>query len=242
MLDQRYLMNALALLLGLAVVIVSACGDAAVQAPSPSPTPTPVLPPTLAVDAADGTFTGPDTVAAGWIKLSAANLKPRANCGLFVRLNDGITASAFSETIKAGPTPQVQAMVSFEGSVPPATPAELYLRARPGQHAFLCFVPVESTPTAVETAAYHVAREALANVVRHAEATWCAVRLRRGGDGALVLEVEDDGKGVAPGTPSGLGFESMRERPAEVGGHCLIADRSAGGTHVTAVFPFGGAA
>lgn len=98
---------------------------------------------------------------------------------------------------------------------------------------------IDSTPTAVETAAYHVAREALANVVRHADARWCAVRLHRDGGGALVLEVEDDGKGVVPGTPSGVGFESMRERPAEVGGHCVIEDRLGGGTRVTATFPLG---
>lgn len=98
---------------------------------------------------------------------------------------------------------------------------------------------VDSTPTAVETAAYHVAREALANVIRHAEAHWCAVRLHRDGRGAIVLEVEDDGKGVAPSTPSGVGFASMQERPAEVGGHCFIEDRPGGGTRVTAVFPLG---
>jgi signal transduction histidine kinase len=96
---------------------------------------------------------------------------------------------------------------------------------------------IESTPTAVETAAYHVAREALANVVRHANARWCAVRLHRNGDGMLVLEVADNGRGVVPGTPSGLGFKSMRERPAEVGGHCSIEERLGGGTRVTAVFP-----
>ena len=97
---------------------------------------------------------------------------------------------------------------------------------------------VESTPTAVETAAYHVAREALANVVRHADARWCAVRLRRDGGGALVLEIEDDGRGgVVSGTPSGLGLKSMRERPAEVGGDCVIGERPGGGTRVRAVFP-----
>lgn len=96
---------------------------------------------------------------------------------------------------------------------------------------------VDSTPTAVETAAYHVAREALANVVRHSEARWCAVRLHRNGGGPLILEVEDDGRGVVPGAAPGLGFESMRERPAEVGGHCVIEERPGGGTRVTAVFP-----
>lgn len=127
-----------------AALVISACGQAA------APTPSPIPPPELAVDATDGTITGPDTVAAGWIKLSAQNLKPRTTCGLFVRLNDGVTPSAFTEAIKAGPTPQVQAMVSFEGSVPSAAPNELYLRARPGQHAFVCAVASAGGPPAMK--------------------------------------------------------------------------------------------
>lgn len=97
------------------------------------------------------------------------------------------------------------------------------------------------TSIPVETAAYHVAREALANVLRHSDASWCAVRLHRA-DGALVLEVEDDGRGVSAGAVSGIGFHSMRERPAEVGGECSIGHRPGGGTRVIAVFPLGGTA
>jgi hypothetical protein len=138
--------------LALAALAVSACGQAATPTPSPtpSPSPSPIAPPELAVDAADGTITGPDSLAAGWIKLSAKNLKPPANCGFFVRLNDNVTPSAFADAVKAGPTPQVQAMVSFEGNIPLAPPTEIYLRARPGQHAFVCFVPTVGGPPAAK--------------------------------------------------------------------------------------------
>lgn len=37
-------------------------------------------------------------------------------------------------------------MVSFEGGVPAAAPTELYLRARPGQHAYVCFAPSAAGP------------------------------------------------------------------------------------------------
>lgn len=97
---------------------------------------------------------------------------------------------------------------------------------------------VGSTSIAVETAAYHVAREALANVVRHADAHWCGVRLHRTGDGSVALGVEDDGGGVPTDARPGVGFESMRERAAEVGGQCVIEDRPGGGTRVRALFPF----
>jgi hypothetical protein len=131
-------MKVLAPLLVLVALVIGACGEAATPAPTPSPTP--VAPPELVVDAADGTFTAPDTVAAGWIKLSAKNLKPQGQCGFLVRLNDNTTPAAFAEAIKAGPTPQVQAMVSLEGFIPQAAPNEIYLRARSGPHAFVCFV------------------------------------------------------------------------------------------------------
>jgi two-component system NarL family sensor kinase len=99
---------------------------------------------------------------------------------------------------------------------------------------------IDSIPTAVETAAYHVAREALANVLRHSGANSCTVRLHRSGSGALVLQVEDDGKGVVAGGPAGVGITSMRERPVEVGGHGVVEVRPGGGTRVTAVFPLRG--
>lgn len=98
---------------------------------------------------------------------------------------------------------------------------------------------LEATPTAVETAAYHVAREALANVVRHADARRCRVRLHRSADDAVVLEIEDDGRGVPTDARAGVGLESMRERAAEIGGRCAIERRPGGGTRVIAFFPLG---
>ena len=91
-------------------------------------------------------------------------------------------------------------------------------------------------PAAVEVAAYHIAREALTNVVRHARASRCTLRLVVG-DGHLRLSVEDDGQSFATDVPAGVGFSSMRERAAELGGTCTIEARPGAGTHVTAVLP-----
>lgn len=99
-----------------------------------------------------------------------------------------------------------------------------------------------STPTAVETAVYQVASEALTNVVRHASARHCAVRLHRDGDERLVLEVEDDGVGIRPEAPPGMGLASMRERVHELGGACHVAARPGRGTRVIAHFPVAGGA
>jgi signal transduction histidine kinase len=90
-------------------------------------------------------------------------------------------------------------------------------------------------PAAVETAAYRIAVEALANVQRHSAARSCAVRIRI--DDALEIEVEDDGTGIVPGTPAGVGLAAMRERASEVGGTCEIGDGDGAGTRVVAHLP-----
>ncbi len=95
-------------------------------------------------------------------------------------------------------------------------------------------------PAAVEVAAYRIASEALANVARHARATRVDVALERG-DGALVITVADDGVGIPPDAPAGVGLVSIRERAAELGGSCTVECPPDGGTVVRAVLPAGGA-
>lgn len=91
-------------------------------------------------------------------------------------------------------------------------------------------------PAAVEVAAYHITVEALTNVVRHARARRVAVRLARRGD-ALTVEVHDDGRGLDPGAPSGIGRRSMRERAEELSGRLDIDHLDGGGTVVHATLP-----
>jgi signal transduction histidine kinase len=90
-------------------------------------------------------------------------------------------------------------------------------------------------PAAVEVAAYRIALEALTNVARHAGAQTCAIRFIL--DGALQLEIVDDGRGVSPGVHAGVGWTSMRERAAELGGACEIGPAPNGGTRILARLP-----
>jgi signal transduction histidine kinase len=91
-------------------------------------------------------------------------------------------------------------------------------------------------PAAVEVAAYRIASEALTNVARHAHATSARVALAVA-DGALIVEVADDGVGIEPGTPTGVGLVSLRERAAELGGTCRIECPDERGTVVRARLP-----
>jgi signal transduction histidine kinase len=66
-----------------------------------------------------------------------------------------------------------------------------------------------------------VAREALSNVRRHANASKVHLNLSRAGR-RVLLEIIDDGRGLAPSTEPGLGLGNMRARAAALGGELLV--------------------
>ena len=90
-------------------------------------------------------------------------------------------------------------------------------------------------PAAVEVAAYRVAMEALTNVVRHAQASMCVLKVQRNGN--LIITISDDGCGLPAVAGRGIGMRSMHERAEELGGTCIIEAQSGGGTVVKACFP-----
>jgi len=95
--------------------------------------------------------------------------------------------------------------------------------------------PFPALPAAIEVAAYRIVVEAMMNVIRHAGARSCRVRLGLVDD-ALEIEVIDDGQGFQRG-PAGVGVRAMRERAAEVGGDVTISAGVGRGTHVSARLP-----
>ena len=92
-----------------------------------------------------------------------------------------------------------------------------------------------AAPAAVEVAAYRIVQEALTNVVRHAHAHTCTVRLVL--TDVLQIEVIDDGVGLPVVHRSGVGLLSLRERAAELGGSCIIEPAAERGTRVLARLP-----
>jgi signal transduction histidine kinase len=94
-------------------------------------------------------------------------------------------------------------------------------------------------PAAVEVAVYRIAQEALTNVVRHAGARSCTVRLLVD-DATAALTVVDDGRGVPDDRVAGVGLASMHERAAEMGGTCTVGPAPGGGTQVLARLPLAG--
>ncbi len=94
-------------------------------------------------------------------------------------------------------------------------------------------------PAAVEVAAYRIVQEALTNVVRHARARTCLIRLVASGD-ELQVEVVDDGVGLPESPRPGVGLRSMEERAAELGGSCTVGRASPTGTRVSFRLPLSG--
>jgi signal transduction histidine kinase len=93
----------------------------------------------------------------------------------------------------------------------------------------------ERHPEAVEIAAYFLVSEALTNVVRHARATQASLTVRRS-DGALIVEVSDDGRGGAHST-SGSGLCGLHDRVSALGGSLMVESQPGRGTVIRAHIP-----
>jgi len=93
-------------------------------------------------------------------------------------------------------------------------------------------------PAAVEVAVFRIATEAVTNVIRHAHARRCQVRLAAE-DAYLIVSVTDDGAGLSTNgrPPSGHGLQTMRERTEELRGRLRLSSQAGGGTVVTAEIP-----
>lgn len=88
---------------------------------------------------------------------------------------------------------------------------------------------------AVESAAYFVVREALANVARHSGAD--RVRVSGGhDDGLLSLEVRDDGRGGADAS-AGSGLTGLADRVAVLDGRLALTSPPGGPTLLRVEFP-----
>jgi two-component system NarL family sensor kinase len=97
-------------------------------------------------------------------------------------------------------------------------------------------------PQAHEQLVFSAARELLANVVQHADASSVTVQLH-GSDGALELVVEDDGRGFPPGrlaerlADGHVGLATQRHRVEAAGGRLDVHARPGGGTRVEIRLP-----
>jgi signal transduction histidine kinase len=96
-------------------------------------------------------------------------------------------------------------------------------------------VPTERLPPALETTAYFIVAEGLTNVVKHAGARSAQVRAVLD-EGALQLEVRDDGAGGADRT-RGSGLVGLADRVDALGGTFTISSPPGEGTAIVVELP-----
>jgi signal transduction histidine kinase len=93
---------------------------------------------------------------------------------------------------------------------------------------------LDGLPAGIDLAAYRIAQEALTNVLRHAGAAARARVAVRSADGAVDVEVCDDGRGAVGVPGGGHGLVGMRERAALYGGSVEAGNGADGGFRVHA--------
>jgi signal transduction histidine kinase len=105
--------------------------------------------------------------------------------------------------------------------------------------------PPAPLPADVDLAAYRIVQEALTNSARHSGGTNATIRIAYG-EGALEVEVDDDGALRPPARPpgqprgTGSGIAGMTERAKALGGTLQAGPRPAGGFAVRARLPLPG--
>jgi signal transduction histidine kinase len=114
---------------------------------------------------------------------------------------------------------------------------EAAIRALAAHAALPVAVDVELAarpPVAVETAAYFVAAEGLANALKHAQASRIDIHVHERQD-AVVVRVLDDGRGGV--SESNGGLHGLRQRVEALDGSLRIASPDGGPTVIEAVLP-----
>lgn len=126
-----------------------------------------------------------------------------------------------------------------EGGLGPALEAAVSETAERGEVRVALYHAGNEPPLTAneELHLVQIAREALANVIQHAGARHCEVRLAADAEGRVCLTVDDDGSGPPSGEPEHhYGLVIMRERAESLGGRLALTHRPEGGTRVQVCF------
>jgi len=144
--------------------------------------------------------------------------------------------------LAAGLAEAVTELQDFSRGIHPAILSERGLGPALRTLARRSAVPVDLEVTAdarcpepVEIAAYYVASEALANAMKHAQASQVEMSLAAR-DGSLLLSVRDDGVGGAD-PARGSGLAGLADRVEALGGSIRIHSAAGAGTHITVDLP-----
>ncbi|MDA0164492.1 hypothetical protein OM076_29750 [Solirubrobacter ginsenosidimutans] len=169
----------------------------------------------------------------------ALALKLRVACG---RATPGSPEEALLAEVLADAMEASAAMGELARGLHPAVLSERglaaalqVLAARAPLPVHLRELPGRRFEAVVETTAYLLVAEAIANATAHAHATECTLRAADGGN-HLTIEVRDNGIGGATIKPGG-GLEVIADRAAAVGGQFSLQSPRGEGTAARLVIP-----
>jgi two-component system, NarL family, sensor histidine kinase LiaS len=110
-----------------------------------------------------------------------------------------------------------------------------FLRAIEERYHLRCEISVDDNtdlPPSIEDELFRILQEAMANVLKHADATQVKVELREEAKQFIRLSVLDDGIGIDERLTEdkgvSYGLNTMKERAARLGGECRIWRREQG--------------
>ena len=166
---------------------------------------------------------------------AAGRLGDPAGAVIAERVHDILSIAEHLQAINRGLLNRLRPMAL--GHVPLADLIADMVEDRARQHPGIAFAFAPgalqaSYGEAVDLTVYRCVQEGLTNAIRHAAPAHVAVALRQD-SGRLTLTIEDDGRGMPPGTAKGFGLLGMEERLQALGGAFSIAARSDGGTSLT---------
>jgi signal transduction histidine kinase len=160
---------------------------------------------------------------------------------LHPRVDEGSEASELLGDAERELQAAVRDLREFARGIHPAILSDQGLAAAARTLAVRSPIPVdvraddERLPAAVETAAYFLIAEGLANVAKYSKASraWVTVERR---NGKAIVEVGDDGVGGADAR-CGSGLRGLADRVAALDGSLLLDSPSGRGTRVVAEIP-----
>ena len=152
------------------------------------------------------------------------------------------SVDALLESIRATAAALRPAMLDDLGLIPALECLASTFQLRTATRCTLEVAPALSSielSSETSTALFRIAQELLTNVMRHAAASQVRIRLYQG-DGRVILEVSDNGKGITRervATTDSFGLRGMEERASLLGGHLHIVGTSGIGTTASISVP-----
>ena len=118
---------------------------ATAQNPTESPNNTTAFP-EITIDAADFSYTAPESINAGWVRVKLTNSGKEPHHVQFLRLNDEITFEGFQEALQKGPGAEmaISQLMGGVGAIAPNGSAQVVINLTAGEYVIICFVPSPS--------------------------------------------------------------------------------------------------